>query len=100
ISQLTKKSCFLDGLLEYIKANVPTYVNAAYPSVMKSIDIKLKEFVETVVLQEGEKIQFRKSHDVEGTPSSYGKVYFAERRNDSIHLMTTIKKGQKAGTCL
>ncbi|CAF0949124.1 unnamed protein product [Rotaria sordida] len=85
-----------DGLLQYIKSNVPAYVNVVYPSVMKSIDIKLKEFVETVVLQEGEKIQFCKAHDVEGTPSSYGKVYYAERRNDGIHLITTIKKGQKA----
>jgi hypothetical protein len=75
-------------------------VNAAYPSVMKSIDNKLKEFVETVVLQEEEKIQFYKVHDVEGTPSSYGKVYYAERRNDRTHLMATIKKGQKAGTSL
>lgn len=93
-----KKSYFLDGLLEYIKNDVPAYANATYPSAMKSIDIKLKEFVETVVLQEGENIQFRKAQDVEGTPSSYGKIYFAERRNNCIHLMTTIKKGRKAGT--
>jgi hypothetical protein len=67
---------------------------------MKSIDIKLKQFIETCVLNEGEKVQFCKAHDVEGTPSSYGKVYYAERRNNGMHLMTTINKGQKAGTSL
>ena len=36
------------------------YGNAAYPSVMKSIDIKLKEFTETIVLQEREKFNFVK----------------------------------------
>ncbi|CAF0859645.1 unnamed protein product [Adineta steineri] len=84
------------GLLEYIRSNVPAYINAAYASVMKSIDVKLKEFVEGVVLEEGQMIQFCKVHDVEGTPSSYGKVYHAECRNDNIYLMATIKKGQKA----
>jgi hypothetical protein len=93
ISLLTKNFVFLDGLLEYIKNNVPAYVNAAHPYAMKSIDNKLKQFMETVVLQEGEKIRFCKVHDVESTPSSYGKVYYAERRNDRIHLMATIKKG-------
>jgi hypothetical protein len=91
------KVSILDGLVEYIKSNVPAYANVTYPAVMKSIDIKLKEFMETVVLQEGEKIQFCKAHDIQGTPSSYGKVYYAERRNDCVHLMATIKKGQKAG---
>ncbi|CAF1395493.1 unnamed protein product [Rotaria sordida] len=51
------------------------------------------------VLYEKKKInatELLEAHDVEGTPSSYGKVYYAERRNDGIHLITTIKKGQKA----
>ncbi|CAF3931867.1 unnamed protein product [Rotaria sp. Silwood1] len=89
-----------NGLLDYIKKNVPVYVNATYPSVMRSIDIRLKEFVETVNLQEGEKIQFCKAHDVDGIPSSYGKIYYAECRNGCIHLMAKIMKGQKAGTIL
>lgn len=94
-----KKTTFsLDGLVEYIKNNVPTYANAAYPSVMKSIDIKLKQFMETLLLKEGEKVQFCKVHDTEGIASAYGKVYYAERRDDRIHLMATMKKGQKAGT--
>ncbi|CAF4472340.1 unnamed protein product [Rotaria sp. Silwood2] len=84
------------GLLDYIKNNVPVYINAEYPSAMTCIDIKLKEFVQTANLQEEEKIQFCKAHDVQGTPSSYGKIYYAERRNGNIHLMATIKKGQKA----
>ncbi|CAF3077481.1 unnamed protein product [Rotaria sp. Silwood2] len=55
-----------------------------------------EQFVQTANLQEEEKIQFCKAHDVQGTPSSYGKIYYAERRNGNIHLMATIKKGQKA----
>ena len=84
--------------MKYIKNNISAYANTAYPSAMKSINIKLKQFMETVVLKEGEKVQFCKIHDTEGVPSSYGKVYYAERRGDRIHLMATIKKGQKAGS--
>jgi hypothetical protein len=95
-----KELFYLDGLVEYIKNNVPAYINVTYPAVMKTIDIKLKQFMETVVLQKGENVQFCKAQDVQGTPSSYGKIYYAECREDGNHLMTTIKKGQKAGTWL
>jgi hypothetical protein len=84
--------------MEYIKNHVPAYINAAYPAVMRSIDIKLEEFMKNLTLQEGETVQFSKAHDIQGVPSSYGKIYYAERRDDRIRLMTTIKKGQKAGT--
>lgn len=96
----TRNIVFLDGLLKYIKNNIPTYVDVAYPSAMKSIDKKLEEFVQTVVLQEGENTRFYKAHDIKGTPPSYGKMYYAECRNDGIHLMTKITKGQKAGKSL
>jgi hypothetical protein len=76
------------------------YANVAYPSVMKSIDTKIEHFMKTIVLEEEEKVQFCKIHDVEGVPSNYGKVYYAERRDGCIHLMTIIKKGQKAGSNL
>lgn len=88
---------YSDGLLNYIKNNVSAYATVTYPSVMKCIDVKLKQFMEHVTLEEGEKVQFFKTHDIEGIPSRYGKIYYAERRNNRIHLMATIKKGQKAG---
>lgn len=84
-------------MIEYIKRSVPAYDNTTYPAVMRSIDKKLKHFMESVIVQEGEKIQFFKAHDIEGIPSSYGKIYYAERQNDVVRLMATIKKGQKAG---
>ena len=76
--------------MEYIKNNISAYANTAYPSATKSINIKLKQFMETVVLKEGEKVQFCKIHDIEGVPSAYGKVYYAERRSGRIHLMAAI----------
>ncbi len=93
-----KEPLSLDGLVKYIKNHVPAYIDAAYPAVMRSIDIKLKQFMKTLTLQEGETVQFSKADDIQGVPSSYGKIYYAERRDGRIRLMTTIKKGQKAGS--